>query len=65
MLFDLLRDPSERHNLVDRQPELSAALAAELDAWRSARPRPGGSAPSTTELDPTTEKQLKALGYLD
>ncbi len=65
MLFDLVRDPGEHRNLVDRQPELSAALASELDAWRGARPRPDGTASSTTDLDPATEDRLRALGYLD
>ena len=65
MLFDLVRDPGERRNLVDRQPELAASLAAELDAWRQARPQLEGSATATTDLDPATEDRLRALGYLD
>ena len=33
MLFDLATDPGERHNLVEAQPELAAAMRAELAAW--------------------------------
>lgn len=32
-LYDLSADPEERHNLVDEQPELAAALEAELEGW--------------------------------
>jgi len=65
MLFNLVRDPGERYNLVDRRPEHTTALAAELDAWRQARPLLADSASSTTDLDPATEDRLRALGYLD
>lgn len=65
MLFDLERDPRERRNIVAEQPDLTAGLAAELEAWRLARPNLAESASSRTELDPATEEQLKILGYLD
>lgn len=65
MLFDLERDPRERRNIAVQQPDLTAALAAELETWRSARPRLDDEGPSRTEIDPATEERLKALGYLD
>jgi arylsulfatase A-like enzyme len=65
MLFDLERDPRERRNIAAEHPDLTAALAAELEVWRSARPGLGDAASSRTEIDPSTEEQLKALGYLD
>jgi len=65
MLFDLERDPRERRNIAAEAPDLTAGLASELDAWRLARPILTDSASSRTELDPATEEQLKALGYLD
>ncbi len=65
MLFDLERDPRERRNIAAEAPDLTAGLAAELDAWRLARPKLTDSASSRTELDPATEEQLRALGYLD
>jgi len=65
MLFDLERDPRERRNTAAERPELTAGLAAELEAWRTARPTLDEEASSRTELDPATEEQLKALGYLD
>ncbi len=65
MLFDLERDPRERRNIAAEHPDLTAALAAELETWKTARPRIDDAASSRTELDPSTEEQLKALGYLD
>ena len=65
MLFDLERDPRERRNIAAENPDLTARLAAELAVWRAARPRLDEQASSRTELDPDTEEQLKALGYLD
>lgn len=35
VLFDLDADPGERHDLADKQPETTAALMAELHAWRN------------------------------
>jgi arylsulfatase A-like enzyme len=64
-LFDLERDPRERHNLAAQRPDFAAGLDAELEAWRQTRPRIGGVSVSTTELDPATEERLRALGYLD
>ncbi len=65
MLFDLERDPRERRNIVGELPDLTTALAAELEVWRLARPNLTEPASSRTELDPATEAQLKTLGYLD
>ncbi len=65
MLFDLERDPRERRNIAAEEPDLTAGLAAELEAWRLARPSLADQASSRTELDPATEEQLKTLGYLD
>ncbi len=33
MLFDLAVDPGERHNLVDRLPEMAASMKGELSEW--------------------------------
>jgi len=65
MLFDLVRDPRERRNLATGRPELTAELAAELEAWRTARPRLSEEGLSTTDLDPATEERLRTLGYID
>lgn len=65
LLFDLTDDPLERRNLAPARPELAAELAAELEAWRSSRPRLGDDAASTTEIDPATRERLRALGYID
>lgn len=36
-LYDLAADPGEQHNLVESQPELAAAMEAELEGWIAAR----------------------------
>lgn len=64
-LYDLVADPRERRNLAGARPELTAELAAELEAWRTARPRLGDDTASATTLDPSTEERLRTLGYLD
>ncbi|MGD8441685.1 MAG: sulfatase [Holophagae bacterium] len=64
-LFDLVADPRERRNLAAARPALTARLASELEAWRQARPRLADETSSRTEIDPSTEEQLRALGYVD
>ena len=36
-LFDLVADPREQHNLAEAQPEIVAAMEAELEAWIAAQ----------------------------
>lgn len=51
--------------LITSDRDLAAALEVDLEAWRNARPHLGDDADSITELDPSTEERLRALGYLD
>ena len=48
-LYDLATDPSEQHNLVEREPRQAAALRDRLHAWRkdvsAAMPTPNPDAP--------------------
>ena len=64
-LFDLKRDPSERHNLRHERPELAAALEAELDAWRAGRPAIIDQRGAQDELPQEKIDELRALGYVD
>src|SRR5262245_52753785 len=59
-LYDLAADPGESTNLGPDAPE-TAALAARLDRWASAAPRP----PQTEETDPGLRKRLRQLGYVE
>ena len=34
-LFDLLNDPSEKHDLAKKHPEMLKTMAAELEKWRA------------------------------
>ncbi len=60
-LFDLERDPGERSDLAEAEPERVRALAAELDRLRAGA-RPDAAAP---EIDDGTRRDLSALGYLE
>jgi arylsulfatase len=60
-LYDLRVDPGELHDLAPQQAERVAALRAELGRrLGEAGPPPKRFAP---ELDPTSQEQLRALGY--
>jgi arylsulfatase A-like enzyme len=60
-LYDLARDPGERDNRIDAEPERAAALRRLLDEWRSGHAEP--SAPPA--LDPEERRALEALGYVE
>jgi arylsulfatase A-like enzyme len=52
LLFDLLRDPGEHHNVAAAQPEVAARLRWEMDGWRAAM------AAATGEPDPIQAQGL-------
>ena len=54
-LFDLREDPGEEHDLAQELPEVTAALHAELRAWRE---RTGAEVP--TEPNPAYDPELAA-----
>ncbi|MBX3245624.1 MAG: sulfatase [Myxococcales bacterium] len=71
-LYDLANDPRETTDVAEQHPHLATWLRGELglalDETRGAgasapRPRPRHRA-ATTEIDPETAAQLRALGYL-
>lgn len=73
-LYDLEADPGERTNLVDREPERTAALLERLDRWRADadgqlqawRSAAGEHAPGPQpELDAQSRARLEALGYVE
>ncbi len=66
MMFDLKRDPFERHDLTAEQGDAPAwqALLKALRRHRDERPRPS-VARAAEGLDPETYNDLKALGYIE
>ena len=64
-LFDLQRDPSERRNLAAQHPELSAALLAELEDWRSGCLQLDLGSRQDVELSEKMLEELRALGYVE
>jgi arylsulfatase A-like enzyme/Flp pilus assembly protein TadD len=59
-LYDVVADPSERHDRVADEPAWITRLGALLAERRSRPEASGASAP----LDPDLERRLAALGYL-
>jgi arylsulfatase A-like enzyme len=59
-LYDLTRDPAERHNLYGGDPA-GGALLRELQAWAAAAPTP----PDARGSDPDLREKLRMLGYLE
>jgi arylsulfatase A-like enzyme len=65
-LYRLSDDPGEQRDLASSEPARAAELSARLDALErdAARLRESFAAPQHGVLDPETERQLEALGYL-
>ncbi len=61
-LYDLLADPNERHNLIDRHPEIAADLDATLAGRLASREARG--ADRDARVPEGLRSQLGALGYL-
>jgi arylsulfatase A-like enzyme len=60
-LYDLARDPYERHNIDAENEPKAEELRALLDRWRAATP---ASSTGEVELDPEEKESLKSLGYI-
>lgn len=58
--YDLLADPGEQQNLANLGPGPCAELASAAERWRAEGLRDG----APLEVEPSVEKQLRALGYL-
>ena len=61
-LYDLVADPGERDNLVEREPERAASLAAALDRLEGELSTERAHEPQP--IDDETASRLQALGYL-
>ena len=61
-LYDLVADPGERDNLVEREPQRAASLAAALD--RLVDELSVERTPEPRSIDDETAARLRALGYL-
>ncbi|HEV8376548.1 MAG TPA: sulfatase [Candidatus Polarisedimenticolia bacterium] len=59
-LFDLEKDPGERHGVTGAEQARASRLYSGLDLYLSS-----GRLPSPPEPDEETKKKLRALGYLD
>jgi arylsulfatase A-like enzyme len=62
-LYDLTRDPVERHNLAAAQPAVTRALKARLLEWKTATSA-GAVRAADYAMDQETRRHLESLGYL-
>lgn len=62
-LYNLAKDPRERHNLAASEPDEAARLMARLQALREGIVQAANVADS--ELDEATLEQLRELGYIE
>ena len=63
MLYNLRRDPEERHNLNKSEPEQLTALSTKLFDWLNRMQARAADAPYATPTDAEI-KRLKSLGYM-
>lgn len=61
-LYDVARDPGERHDLAAKLPEVVAAYRRQLERLEAAA---GTAASPSAPPDADTEAALRALGYVD
>jgi len=59
-LYDLARDPAERHDLFGKDP-MGEELRLQLADWSAGAPAP----PATNGHDPDFQDRLRALGYVE
>jgi hypothetical protein len=69
-LYDLVNDPGETVNVIDKHPEEAERLKKELWRWEKAPPfnvdvDTQGGACGAREMDAETRKLLTSLGYLN
>lgn len=63
MIYDLEADPDEQEDIAEDRPLLVRYLRAMLGLRLAGRTRPRHQA-ERTEIDPETDEQLRALGYV-
>lgn len=65
-LYDLGKDPEETENLVEKYPDVAAALQTKLQNWEKAHKRERHKAPpkNVKPLSEDTKEALRSLGYV-
>ena len=63
-LYDLGTDPGEEVNLVDRRPEIAAAMRARLDGILKEYSAPAGRMARPVRMDAEHKELLESMGYL-
>jgi arylsulfatase A-like enzyme len=58
-VYDLVEDPAERRNVIDREGQVAVELSRELDSFLAGAPKP-----DEPEADEETLSQLRSLGYV-
>jgi len=64
-LYDLMNDPHERKNVVEKYPDISSAMQMKLQEWEKVHAaREITPQESTAPLSEELQENLKALGYI-
>jgi len=63
-LFDLLRDPLERQNVIGEQVGIARRLVGDLVRWRVSQPPYEAGRRGPTQIDARHMRELEALGYI-
>ena len=64
-LYDLMKDPHERENVLEKYPEVSSAMQMKLQEWEKVHAaREITPQKSTAPLSEEVQENLKALGYI-
>jgi hypothetical protein len=64
-LYDLTTDPGETRNLAPSRVALVRELGGKVRAWLARQGEQGRPPAEVAPVDPRTEGQLRALGYVD
>ena len=62
-LYDLSRDPRERENLAEQEPEATARMQALVNQYLDDDTPPWGVSAHEVEIDDMMLGQLRAIGY--
>ena len=57
---DIISDPAEKMELLEKQPDIAAELRKELEPWMSTE----RGNPAKIELSEKEKEELRSLGYL-
>jgi arylsulfatase A-like enzyme len=64
-LYDLVTDPGEASNVVESQPGVATEMRSRLDEFTRSVRSDGTGRPQRKDIDSSTQRRLRALGYME